>query len=212
MEVRDKFLERIGELKTLNDMGNYPFELRAGLANGTLNRLSKNGRPTLDMVVKISKGFNVTTDYLLGLEEYSVKKYDLNNLPFIKTDNIIMNHSDDPINKYVPWAVAEDLPNDFFDVKDEETEKGNPLYKSDKKFLESYCFKDEEEGCTYYLIGKYEKVSDDVKKKVFFYWYSDFFSIELLEKDSERLEIFFEYLHKKFLKEQRKITMNKSKR
>ena len=212
LDVKDKFLERIEELKTLNGMGNYPFEMRAGLPNGTINRLYKSGRPTLNMVIKISKGFNVTTDYLLGNEEYSVKKCDLNSMPFVKTDNMINVISQDAINKYVPWVVADNLPNDFFDTKDEETVNGNPLYKSNEKCLECYCFKDEEECCSYYLICKYEKVSDDVKKKIYFYWYSEFFSIELLEKESERLDDFFEYLHKKFFKEQRKNVMKKSKR
>lgn len=205
MEAKNVFLQQVDKLIDETDLNRSSFETKVGLSNGTYNKWRNGSKPTIDTVVKIAKCFGKSTDYLLGLDtpdnenviddSFVYKKF-----PFINRDSNNGATINDPINKYVPWEVAEELPDDFYNVNDAD----NPLFRVSVNYLESYCFNDIEENCTYYLICKFKNDSSDLDKKIYFCWYNRTYSMDYIEKDKDLLEDFFNYLHSKFKKEQRK--------
>lgn len=63
-------IDRIFQLKEERHLTNKQVEIGAGLANSSLSQWKKGkGKPSLDNIVKISKYFNVSSDYILGLSE-----------------------------------------------------------------------------------------------------------------------------------------------
>lgn len=72
--------QRICELRTALGWGQVQLATRVGAAKQTVsNWENDNIQPSIEMLVRLSKIFGVTTDYLLGLED--VPRLDVEGLP-----------------------------------------------------------------------------------------------------------------------------------
>lgn len=61
--------QRIGELRTAHGWSQVALAQRLGVAKQTVsNWENENIQPSIEMLMRLAKLFNVTTDYLLGLE------------------------------------------------------------------------------------------------------------------------------------------------
>lgn len=74
MSKMDIFSLRLKEERKVNEYSQRVMAEKLGISQGTYKSYEligeKNGRePSLDMIRKIAKVFNVTADYLLGLED-----------------------------------------------------------------------------------------------------------------------------------------------
>ena len=62
--------QRIGELRTAHGWSQVELAKRLSVAKQTVsNWENENIQPSIEMLVRLSKIFGVTTDYLLGLDE-----------------------------------------------------------------------------------------------------------------------------------------------
>lgn len=72
--------QRITELRTALGWSQVELAKRLGVAKQTAsNWENENIQPSIEMLVRMAKLFNVTTDYLLGLE--SIPRLDIEGLP-----------------------------------------------------------------------------------------------------------------------------------
>ena len=72
--------QRIGELRSSFGWSQVDLAKRLGVAKQTVsNWENDNIQPSIEMLVRLSKLFNVTTDYLLGLDE--IPRLSVENLP-----------------------------------------------------------------------------------------------------------------------------------
>ena len=72
--------QRIYEIRTAIGWTQVELAKRIGVAKQTVsNWENDNIQPSIDMLVRLAKLFNVTTDYLLGLE--AVSRLDVEGLP-----------------------------------------------------------------------------------------------------------------------------------
>ena len=63
------FGERLRELRTNRKMSQKDLAARIGIAKSAISFYESDERlPSYDMLIKIARTFNVTTDYLLGIE------------------------------------------------------------------------------------------------------------------------------------------------
>ena len=64
---------RIKELREVKKMTQAELANRIGIASSTISSYENNMRqPSLDMLIKLAAEFNVTTDYLLGINNKTV--------------------------------------------------------------------------------------------------------------------------------------------
>lgn len=72
--------QRICELRTSLGWSQVDLAKRLGVAKQTVsNWENENIQPSIEMLVRLAKLFNVTTDYLLGLD--SIPRLDVDGLP-----------------------------------------------------------------------------------------------------------------------------------
>lgn len=72
--------QRIGELRSAMNWTQVDLAKRLGVAKQTVsNWENENIQPSIEMLVRLSKLFGVTTDYLLGLD--SIPRLDIGGLP-----------------------------------------------------------------------------------------------------------------------------------
>ncbi len=65
-----EFSKKIKELRKLRNLTQDQLAKRLQVTKSTISAYESNTRfPSLDMLVKISKTFNITTDYLLGVNK-----------------------------------------------------------------------------------------------------------------------------------------------
>ena len=65
------FSKRLLELRRVNNVSQRELAEAVGITGRTISKYEKyNYEPSQDILVKIAKFFEVTTDYLLGLTEY----------------------------------------------------------------------------------------------------------------------------------------------
>ena len=65
-------IERILLLRDEQNLTSKEVETGAGLANSSISQWKKGrGKPSLDNIIKLARFFNVSSDYLLGLQESS---------------------------------------------------------------------------------------------------------------------------------------------
>ncbi len=68
--IMDTFAERFKELRLSKNMSARELARELGVSNTAIHRWEKGLRyPSLEYLVAIAKYFNVTTDYLCGLED-----------------------------------------------------------------------------------------------------------------------------------------------
>lgn len=80
--------QRIGELRTALGWSQVQLSKRLGVAKQTVsNWENDNIQPSIEMLVRLAKLFNVTTDYLLGLE--NIPRLNVEGLP----DHVVMHIS-----------------------------------------------------------------------------------------------------------------------
>ena len=74
METMNKFSERLKELRTEKNIGQIELATKIEVSRGIIS-LWENGlrEPTLSSLIRISKFFNVSLDYLVGLNDYDEK-------------------------------------------------------------------------------------------------------------------------------------------
>ena len=74
METMNKFSERLKELRTEKNIGQIELATKIEVSRGIIS-LWENGlrKPTLSSLIRISKFFNVSLDYLVGLNDYDEK-------------------------------------------------------------------------------------------------------------------------------------------
>lgn len=72
--------QRISELRTALGWSQVELAKRLGVAKQTVsNWENENIQPSIEMLVRLAKLFNVTTDYLLGLE--NIPRLNIEGLP-----------------------------------------------------------------------------------------------------------------------------------
>lgn len=75
-------IDRILTLKEERNLTNRDVEIGAGLANSSISQWKKGkGKPSLDNIVKLSKFFHVSSDYLLCLTDDCVPKNEISLTP-----------------------------------------------------------------------------------------------------------------------------------
>lgn len=80
--------QRIGELRTAHGWSQVELAKRLSVAKQTVsNWENDNIQPSIEMLIRLAKTFNVTTDYLLGFE--NVPRLDTEGLP----ENVIAHLS-----------------------------------------------------------------------------------------------------------------------
>ena len=117
----NNFQERLQDLLIENELSRLQLAKRIGISSETINGyFNDNFYPKLSVAVKISKYFNCSLDYLMGLsEEY--ENHDKNNLSFIDTLKKLLkaNHlSPEKLMKklnlgetnYYRWQRGENIP------------------------------------------------------------------------------------------------------
>lgn len=74
METMNKFSERLKELRSEKNIGQIELATKIEVSRGIIS-LWENGlrEPTLSSLIRISKFFNVSLDYLVGLNDYDEK-------------------------------------------------------------------------------------------------------------------------------------------
>lgn len=71
--------ERIKELRLLNKLNQVQLSELIGVTKQTVSNWENNNiQPSIDMLIKLSEVFNVSTDYLLGKEK--IRKLDTDRL------------------------------------------------------------------------------------------------------------------------------------
>lgn len=80
--------QRIGELRISLGWSQVELSKRLGVAKQTVsNWENENIQPSIEMLVRLAKLFNVTTDYLLGLE--NIPRLNIEGLP----NNVVVHIS-----------------------------------------------------------------------------------------------------------------------
>ena len=89
----NKFGKRVEELLIEHDITKYKLSKDTGISKSTMTYYC-NGtvQPTADVIIIVAQYFNVTTDYLLGVENYDGSKtYNFNNSLNNNQGNISFN-------------------------------------------------------------------------------------------------------------------------
>lgn len=130
-----KFQERLQGLLIENDLSRLQLSKKINISFETLNGyFNKNFYPELNVAIKISRYFNCSLQYLMGLtEEYN--NYQINNLSFIETIKKLLKENNLSIEKFMNalnmseanfyrWQTGKNTPSmnslvsiaNFFDV------------------------------------------------------------------------------------------------
>lgn len=80
-----EFARRLKEIRISKGLNQREFSILIGITESSISQYERGGRsPCAEILVKISKKLNITTDYLLGLEKKeidifeNIKEYDKN--------------------------------------------------------------------------------------------------------------------------------------
>lgn len=66
----NKFAERLKELRTEKGLSQIILSQRTGISQSAIGRWELNQRiPTIENIITLCKFFDVTSDYLIGLED-----------------------------------------------------------------------------------------------------------------------------------------------
>lgn len=83
--------KKIKELRIERGMLQKDLATKIGVARNTITQYEQNiAKPSYEVLIEIAKIFNVSTDYLLGLEDESGRKTYINN--YGKINNISNNN------------------------------------------------------------------------------------------------------------------------
>ena len=70
MEINITINERITDLRTMSGLSQKELADKVGVTNSTISFYEQEERsPSVDMIIRLSKIFNVSVDYLLGIDQ-----------------------------------------------------------------------------------------------------------------------------------------------